>query len=154
MQILVRTLNNEQSVLDVEQNDTILSVKELIQESKDILVDQQRLIFAGKNLEDDRTLYDYNIQNQSTIQLILCFPVKRTPEKDDLIEVCVRHFTSRNTILQVSLNDTVQHVKEQIYELEGIPLSNQRLLFNGNQLHDAELLNEYGIQDKTIIDLY
>jgi len=153
MQIFVKTLNNEQTVLDVEQNNAIQSVKELIQDTKGILVNQQRLIFAGKNLEDDRTLFDYNIQGQSTIHLVLCFPVSSVVE-DESIEVCVRHFTSKNTILQVFPNDTVQNLKDQIYELEGIPLANQRLVFDGQRLEDDQPLVAYGVRHRTIIDLY
>ena len=73
MQIFLKTLTGKTIILDVEKNDSIYNVKQKIQKIKRVNIHpyQQRLIFNGKQLEDSRTLSDFNVQKESTLDLLL-----------------------------------------------------------------------------------
>jgi ubiquitin C len=71
MEIYVKTLTGKTLTLYVEPNESILIINLRIQRKEVVPIDQQRLIFAGRQLEDNRTLADYNIQKKSTLHLVL-----------------------------------------------------------------------------------
>lgn len=144
MHIVVKSLIGKVITLEVESSNTIDMIKAEIQKIESIPTKQQKLVFAGRLLENGRNLADYNIHNGDTLYLVL---------KLSLNKVLIYTDIEQYFYLGVQGSDTINTVKAKIQDKVGFPINLQRLYFNDNELLDRITLEEYNIENNDALSL-
>ena len=147
MQIFVKTLSGKTIVLNAEPKQAIEEIKSIIEDIEGVPKDEQRLI-SHKELKNNKTLYDYNIKNLSTIYLSLCLKSS--------MQIIIKIISNiRNSItLNVDPNiTTIKNIKKIIKNIKGYKVKNQRLIFQGKFLENEKKINDYNINNSSIIYL-
>jgi len=140
MMIKVRTPDGKTTPLEVTPDDTIPDIKKQIKKKLGIPTKDQRPTFKNKPLPDDSTLDDNGIKHGDVIDLQ---PMK----------IKVRAPDGRTVDLDVAPDDTIPDVKKQVEDKLGIPVDEQRPIFNDEPLPDNSTLDDNGIGDGDVIDL-
>ena len=142
MNIFVRTQTDGTFPLMVERSYTIKAVKSIIQHKEGIPPDQQRLIYAGKELEEEKTLGDYGVRERATLHLVL----KLTP-------IFVETPLGKTITLSVDASDTIGNIKARLQDKEAISADQQQLMFNGEELEDDRTVGYYNIHERSTLHL-
>ena len=141
MIIFIKALTGKCITLEVEHSDTIENIKSKIQDKEGIPPEYQLLVFAGKEMDDEYTLSDYNVGTDSTIHFLLKF------------NISVKTVTGKVMTLGVRASSRIQDIKSKIEDKEHISVDKQKLLFAGRQLDDRQTADYYDITQNSVLDL-
>lgn len=144
--IHVKTQTGKMITLEVVPEDTIENVKKKLFEERGIAVECTDIVYAGKTLEDQRTLGDYNIRRESILHLI---PTSR----DGVMPIRLQTLTGKTINLEVRPQDTINAVKKEVFVKEGITVARQSLFYAGLKLKDHKTLRDYNIWRNAVLDL-
>ncbi|GLT76894.1 hypothetical protein SLA2020_485280 [Shorea laevis] len=129
-------------VVEARPNDTVESIKSVIQVKEGIHSDQFMLVYDGILLEEDRTLASLNIDDKSTLHLVFC--------QKDVLSIFVK--TYNHTVrLQVKVTFTIGDIKAIAARMLGVSAGN--LMYAGKKLQDSEILACYDIKDESILEM-
>lgn len=145
LRLLVKTLTGKTFTVEVDPSATIAQLKSICERQEGTPRDQMRLIFVGKQLEDSKSLSNYNITNEATINLV------RIPISNP--ELIIKTLTGRTIVVEHAPQDTVLDLKGKIYHSIRMDPSQQRLIFEGKQLEDMYTLQQYNIGPGTTVHL-
>ena len=143
MEIIIQVSSGEIFALGVHSNDSIANLKNKIKDKKGFPVEEQRISYRGEVLNDDRTVRDYNIQNQSVLNLIVQGKLKYP------VEITILTAARKRIILAVNAIDSISEAKLKIQDITGVPPHKQILFYAG-----IELENTHTITDFTINELF
>eukprot|EP00929_Paragymnodinium_shiwhaense_P046729 TRINITY_DN23778_c0_g1_i1.p1 TRINITY_DN23778_c0_g1~~TRINITY_DN23778_c0_g1_i1.p1 ORF type:complete len:864 (-),score=128.04 TRINITY_DN23778_c0_g1_i1:132-2654(-) len=151
MRIFVNTESGKRPALDVEESDRVDSVKARICDKEGTPADQQRLSFAGKDLEDSSLLSDYSITDESTLELL-----PKPQDSRSGLSIIVKTLTDRAET-EIHLDNggetTIAGVKARVEDKLQIPADEQRLVYAGKLLKDESTCAESGFVDNCIVHL-
>lgn len=145
MKFIVKTSSGDLLLLNGEADDTIRDLKQKLFYQVNNPPSQQRLIYRGKQLDDDKSLQSYSIGNNAVIRYL--------PKLKEEIQLNCSIFTGQLLALSVELDQSIYHVKELLHQQAGIPIDKQRLMLVNKQLKDSETLRFYGMQDNDTISM-
>ena len=144
--IHVKTQTGKMITLEVVPEDTIENVKKKVFEEEGIAVECTHIVYAGKTLEDQRTLGDYNIRRESILHLI---PTRR----DRVMPIRLQTLTGKTITLDVTPQNTIHAVKKAVFLKEGIAVERQSLFYAGEKLSDRKTLKDYKIWRNSVLEL-
>jgi len=146
IQIVAKTVDGDSITLKTLPSDTVEKLKLKLQEKEGIPVDQQRILFSGKQLEDNRTLAEYNVQEGSIVHVAT---------KPSIHEILVFiKFTAKTIPLMVLPSDLVESLKKKIEQRDSnIPVARQKLALEGKVLEEGHTLAEYEIKRESSLEL-
>ena len=150
VRINIMEKNKKTITLMVETQDTVKIVKNKIQAKEGIPVDQQVLVFAGKELNNERFFSEYGILNSSALYL---FRKLKSDTNSASYQIFIKTPTRKTITLCVEASCTIKDVKTIIQDEKGIPSGHQKLTLDGKQLKDQFTLSYYNIQNKSTLDM-
>jgi len=156
----IKTLDGKTHMIQAVRSDLVADIKKKIEAACGAPPEAQRLICAGRQLQDPQNLVESGIRPDSTLHLVLRLgpPGARVAQAPaecpaGAYQVYVQTLTDKRITIEVFSSDTVYDVKSKVQDCEGIPENQQRLIFEGMQLEDEQTLLSCGISSESIVHL-